>query len=76
MKYRDSLKLEFKNYWFKLYVSMTDGDVTQIEALKRTEVFEFYELLKVFEERQENEIKRYEQTRNKMGNNNPRKKKG
>lgn len=54
---------------------MTDGDVTQIEALKRTDIFDFFELLKIHEDKIEREIQRHNDLKSKFAAKNPRKKK-
>jgi len=44
---------------------LSNGDLTQIESLKRTDIFDFFEHLKIFEEKQEAEISRIEKLKNK-----------
>ena len=46
------LKEECKEYWAKLFWAIADGKPTEFNEIRKTEIFEFFRLLKIHEEKQ------------------------
>jgi hypothetical protein len=46
------MRSDMKIFWAKLFWAIADGKATEYEAIKRKEIFEFFTLLRIHEERQ------------------------
>jgi len=55
------LREESREYWANLFWSLADGKMTEFNEIRKTEIFEFFRLLKVKEQRQVKDLKKIQE---------------